>query len=207
MCDIYFRPQQSVMASPQTQVDYPQSYRDEFIGYRLTNTAIAFIILETVFVFLRIWSRKFSRAPFGWEDVLVFSGLVFCIGLSVACICKYFPRLVSFNNSLAYFSSVCEVWRCWSPFRGTTAEQNSDRGEDISHRRTRFVLCLRQPSKISNPDLISQNLPSQMVSYRMLCCRRSLGTYTAGEHSNHHLAMHPSRSLVGPRIFTEWPLL
>ncbi|KAF4636426.1 hypothetical protein G7Y89_g1666 [Cudoniella acicularis] len=69
---------------PQTSI--PQSYLEQNIGNHLTNTAIAFIVIDTVFVGLRIWARRFSKSAFGWDDLLVVLGLVFCIGTAVTCI-------------------------------------------------------------------------------------------------------------------------
>jgi len=71
------------MASSQPQVVYPQSFLDENIGDRLTNIAIVFCVLETVFVVLRIWSRRFSNAVFGWDDILILTGFVSCLGLNI----------------------------------------------------------------------------------------------------------------------------
>lgn len=67
---------------------FSQSYLDENIGYRLTDTAIAFIVLDTVFCLLRAWARKFIKAPLGWDDALVSLGFLFGIGVSIGCLCK-----------------------------------------------------------------------------------------------------------------------
>ena len=71
------------MASSQPPPTFPQSYLDEYIGYRLRNTAIVFILIETLFVGLRVWARRFTRSPIGWDDYLVPLGLLTSIGTSI----------------------------------------------------------------------------------------------------------------------------
>lgn len=73
------------MSSSSSPPKLSQSYIDESIGYKLTDTAIAFIVLETVFVVLRCWSRYLQKASIGWDDILIIPAYLFCLG---PCICS-----------------------------------------------------------------------------------------------------------------------
>lgn len=66
-----------------------QSYINAYIGDRLKGTAIALIVLETVFVMLRQWSRHLQMAPFGWDDILIIPAYLSCLGMCIVGIRKY----------------------------------------------------------------------------------------------------------------------
>lgn len=68
-----------------------QSYMDPFIGDRVTNTAIAFIVLDTVFVALRYWSRYLQKASFGWDYILIIPAYLSCLRI---CICGIGENLI-----------------------------------------------------------------------------------------------------------------
>lgn len=85
------------MASSQPASTFPQSYLDEYIGYRLKGTAIAFIVLDTCFCSLRIWARKFNKIPLGWDDLMVFLGWLFCMGVAIVSL-----RKLSLPSNLLY---------------------------------------------------------------------------------------------------------
>ena len=72
------------MASSPSSSALSQDYIDEYIGNRLINTAIAFIVLDTIFVALRCWSRYLQKAPVGWDDLLIIPAYISCLSL---CIC------------------------------------------------------------------------------------------------------------------------
>ncbi|CAD6594186.1 MAG: hypothetical protein ASARMPREDX12_008376 [Alectoria sarmentosa] len=74
------------MSSSPSPPKLSQSYIDEFIGYKLTDTAIAFIVLETVFVVLRCWSRYLQKASIGWDDILIIPAYLFCLGPCISSI-------------------------------------------------------------------------------------------------------------------------
>ena len=55
-----------------------------YIGDSLERTAIAFIVVNTVFVALRSLARYQSSAAWGWEDCMVPLALISNIGM---CVC------------------------------------------------------------------------------------------------------------------------
>lgn len=63
---------------------FPPGYKEEYIGYILQNTAIAFIVLETVFVALRYLAQRIGRKPFGIDDWLMMPAWLFCFGANIA---------------------------------------------------------------------------------------------------------------------------
>ena len=65
-----------------------QSYLDEYIGYQLLNTATAFIIVDSTFVVLRFWARRYQDHRIRPDDILVFIALLFCVGLCIDSICE-----------------------------------------------------------------------------------------------------------------------
>lgn len=81
------------MSSPIHNSELSQSYIDAYNGDRLKGTAIALIVLETVFVALRQWSRHLQKAPFGWDDILIIPAYLSCLGMCIAGIREY---LISF---------------------------------------------------------------------------------------------------------------
>ena len=74
------------MASPPEKPS--PEFLSEYIGDRLVNTAIAFIVLEIVLVALRFWVRRAHRSKFGWDDYLILPSLAFCISLCIVGIRK-----------------------------------------------------------------------------------------------------------------------
>lgn len=77
-----------------------QAYLREYVGYKLVNTGIIFITLETIFVALRILSRRIQKTPFGWDDYLVPFALVFCIGNSILGFRKSYAYDISLTGGL-----------------------------------------------------------------------------------------------------------
>ena len=63
-----------------------QDYIDAYIGDRLKGTAIALIVLETIFVALRQWSRSLQKAPIGWDDILIIPSYLCCLSMCIASI-------------------------------------------------------------------------------------------------------------------------
>ena len=75
---------------PEGLVIAPEGY----IGYQFKNVAIAFIILQTFFVGLRLLARHLTSTPMGADDILVPLSLIFnyalcgvSIGMSAQSIC------------------------------------------------------------------------------------------------------------------------
>lgn len=71
------------MSSSTSPPKLSQSYVNQNIGDQLTSTAIAFIVLDTIFIALRCWSRSLQKAPIGWDDMLVIPAYISCLGTSI----------------------------------------------------------------------------------------------------------------------------
>jgi hypothetical protein len=59
----------------------------DFIGYEFVNTAIAFAVVETLFVALRYYARYVGRRPLGVDDILLPFALLFAFaqeGIAIA---------------------------------------------------------------------------------------------------------------------------
>ncbi|KAF2233032.1 hypothetical protein EV356DRAFT_504513 [Viridothelium virens] len=59
------------MASTSSTAALPSSYLNENVGYRLVDTAIAFIVIQTFFVALRAWARRFRSPSWMFADIFV----------------------------------------------------------------------------------------------------------------------------------------
>ncbi|GAM89991.1 hypothetical protein ANO11243_080310 [Dothideomycetidae sp. 11243] len=53
-------------------------------GYLLRNVAIAFTVLETIFVVLRFVSKKVGRIKYGGDDWLMGAALILCLGFNAS---------------------------------------------------------------------------------------------------------------------------
>ena len=93
-----------------------ESHNDAYIGDRLKATAIAFIILETIFVLLRQWSRHLQKAATGWDDLLIIPSYISCIGLCICAIRRYVFKTHT-GLSLMKYPSRGPAWRSWSSHR------------------------------------------------------------------------------------------
>ena len=60
-------------ACPENILSPPEGY----IGYLFKNVAVAFIILQTLFVALRLLARHLASTPMGSDDILVPLSLLF----------------------------------------------------------------------------------------------------------------------------------
>jgi len=69
----------SICAAATTLTEEPPR---ESIGYRVENTAIAFIIIQSFFVGLRFFARHIAGTAWNWDDVLVPVALLFSYALS-----------------------------------------------------------------------------------------------------------------------------
>lgn len=56
------------LESPAVLSHYPPAYLAEYIGYQVIAVAIAFIVLEIIFVVLRSIARRKTLSPLGWDD-------------------------------------------------------------------------------------------------------------------------------------------
>lgn len=65
---------------------FPPGYVEQNVGSYTLTVAIAFIILEIIFVALRFTSRHLSKTHSGLDDVFIVPSLVFCLGICVLAI-------------------------------------------------------------------------------------------------------------------------
>ena len=68
--------------------DFPPGYLAEYCGGQLLGTCIAFMLLGTIFVTLRFYTRLTTEAKQGWDDVLIVPALAANIALQGSCIGK-----------------------------------------------------------------------------------------------------------------------
>ena len=66
-----------------TGPELTQAYLDEFNGDQLRTTCIIFIVLDTLCVALRFWSRRYQKAPFGWDDYLIIPAWICTVGVAI----------------------------------------------------------------------------------------------------------------------------
>lgn len=69
------------LESPAVLSHYSPAYLAEYIGYQVIGVAIAFMVLETVFVILRSLARRKTLSPLGWDDYLIIPALVVNLGM------------------------------------------------------------------------------------------------------------------------------
>lgn len=101
------------MSASEAQPLLTQSYIDAYIGDRLKAAAIALILLETIFVALRQWSRHLQKAAVGWDDILIIPSYISCLGL---CICGILA--VNYGGVGRHISALEEVAPEKIPFWG-----------------------------------------------------------------------------------------
>lgn len=58
-------------------------------GNRLVGISIAFIILTTIFIGLRLFSRRFTVAPLGLDDFFILAAYVVDLGMCAICIGEF----------------------------------------------------------------------------------------------------------------------
>lgn len=64
----------------------------DFIGYRFVNTAIGFMVAQTVLIALRYYARSLRKSPLGPDDYLLPFAALFSYGQQVIAICKNIIR-------------------------------------------------------------------------------------------------------------------
>jgi hypothetical protein len=72
------------MASNGATVSYEWLHENN--GYQLLITAIVFLILNTIFVFMRFAARNLrttASPPFGWDDLCILLGWLFAEGIAI----------------------------------------------------------------------------------------------------------------------------
>ena len=82
---------------------FPAS-NEEYHGNKLVTISIVFMILNTIFVILRCYSRSITKVAYCWDDYLIFASYISNIGLCAASICTYalfiIPPSLYGSNSL-----------------------------------------------------------------------------------------------------------
>ena len=76
------------MSATQSSPPLPPEYVREYRGDTLRDVAIAFTVLEILFVGLRFLSRWIGKKPLGLDDWLMGPGLIISIGLNACTIGK-----------------------------------------------------------------------------------------------------------------------
>jgi hypothetical protein len=61
---------------------------NESRAHVLVATAIAFFVLDVLFVGLRFWSRRIQRTKFRVDDFFIIAALVLITGTCITSICK-----------------------------------------------------------------------------------------------------------------------
>jgi len=88
-----FRNESSVEPSPASN--------EEYHGNKLVTISIVFMILNTIFVILRCYSRSITKVAYCWDDYLIFASYISNISLCAASICTYALFIIPpFLNSL-----------------------------------------------------------------------------------------------------------
>lgn len=103
------------LESPSALSHYSPAYLAEYIGYQATAVAIAFIVLETVFVVLRSVARRKIPSPLGWDDYLIIPALVANLGMCAHGISQFTMTLRSPRYDANVFNSNGIPHRCRSP--------------------------------------------------------------------------------------------
>lgn len=69
----------------------PSPYPDgtPYRGHIVVEVAIAFTVLETVFVACRYWAQYLARKPFGVDDGLILVAYLLCIAGTVVALSKF----------------------------------------------------------------------------------------------------------------------
>lgn len=76
------------MSTEQIATQYSPEYLEEYNGYGLYVLTITFIIVETLCVSLRFYSRKLGNVPWGADDTLIIPGAILCLAICACCLGK-----------------------------------------------------------------------------------------------------------------------
>ncbi|KAI4161206.1 MAG: hypothetical protein LQ342_005102 [Letrouitia transgressa] len=74
------------MSTEQIATQYSPEYLEEYNGYGLYVLTITFIIVETLCVSLRFYSRKLGNVPWGADDTLIIPGAILCLAICACCL-------------------------------------------------------------------------------------------------------------------------
>lgn len=84
------------MAAPPAKLPpLDPAYAREYSGDTLRDVAIAFTVLEIVFVALRAFSQHVGRKPVGLDDWIIGPALVLCLGTNISSLCSFTPTTTS----------------------------------------------------------------------------------------------------------------
>ena len=79
-------------------------------GNEMVTVSITFIILNTVFVTLRCYARSLTKATYGWDDYLIFAGLIFNIA---SCVLTIGTSALFFIVTILVSVNVSFTWRTY----------------------------------------------------------------------------------------------
>ncbi|MCJ1250588.1 hypothetical protein MMC30_007816 [Trapelia coarctata] len=71
------------MSAPTNSTGVPQGNPNDYIGGQLLATCIVFIVLDILFVCLRICSRRLADTKLGWDDYLIPPALIMNLAISI----------------------------------------------------------------------------------------------------------------------------
>lgn len=71
-----------------TSIEYSEAYLRESEQSTLIGVTIFFITLEFIALFLRQLSKRLGGIRLGWDDVLIFLGLICCTALNACTLGK-----------------------------------------------------------------------------------------------------------------------
>ena len=177
------------------------SYLEEDIGHRLVNTAIAFIVILTAFVLLRIKARMLRDRSWKWQDIFVPLAYISNIAVCIVSIREEDPRpqnLESEANLVLSSGRQERVGR--SSLRGCFAHAvlvDHILHENHLYRRSHFLFASRYIPEAGD----SRHLPSHLQGYglsaHLLDHRRSDCVSGVRQHPYDHLRMLANRLPMG----------
>ena len=71
------------MGSPETQLDLPPDYLQEYNGTGLFVASTIYITLSSILLALRLLARRFTEADRGWDEFLLPASWVLFLGLTI----------------------------------------------------------------------------------------------------------------------------
>ena len=78
------------MSSVNDSPPMPLENSEAYTGNQLVAVAITFIVLEIIFVMLRIFARFLSKANAGLDDIMIIPALISCLAIDAICLGRYY---------------------------------------------------------------------------------------------------------------------
>lgn len=127
-----------------TTPELSPEYLNESNVTSLLTTCIVFLVLDTLFVVLRFFSRWHQRVKWGWDDTLMLGGWLTCVGLCIDGISKSERVIQGFEDHKLITSAnktSCSKVRCRYAFRKGPCEY----AREDSTLGMEWVLCYPNP--------------------------------------------------------------